>query len=76
MHGLGLKVIIMLAGETEEGKPYLILMLMFLDKLIQMMVRLDIASLLEHNFVKVLYDVDEGRHSVFPTGSTDTTNTF
>ena len=49
-----------------ESHIYLILMLMFLDELIQTMVRLDIASLLEHNFVKVLYDVGEGRHSVFP----------
>ena len=58
----------MLAGIhiTVEGrKPYLILVLVFLDKLIETMVGLDIASLLEHNFIKVLYDVGEGRHSVF-----------
>ena len=47
---------------------------MFLDKLIETMVGLDIASLLEHNFIKVFYDVGEGRHSVFSIyGNTNTT---
>ena len=59
---------------VEDGKLYLIFVLMLLDKLIETMVGLDIASLLEHNFIKVLYDVGEGRHSVFSIyGNTNTT---